>query len=84
MEHGFSVLVRPPAKAGAGVPMYWTGVGWHSDLNEAVLFRVPGYAAEFARKRGWKVASDLRTDPPRYLRVEPVFPRVVGPIISFT
>jgi len=80
-DNGFYVLEKPSRKG--SVPMYWTGVGWHSNLDEAALFRHAGFAAEYARKRGWKLASDHPYDPRAHLLVAPVFPQIPCPKIGF-
>lgn len=81
-DNGFYVLERTTSRKD-GVLMYWTGVGWHSSLDEAALFRHAGFAAEYARKRGWKLTSDHPYNPKAHTLVAPVFPQVSNPKIGF-
>ena len=81
-DNGFYVLMKTPPRKD-GVPLYWTGVGWHSNIDEAALFRHAGFAAEYARKRGWKLTSDHPYDPRAHLLAVPVFPQIPCPKIGF-
>ena len=81
-DNGFYVLEKTTSRKD-GVPMYWTGVGWHSNLDEAALFRHGGFAAEYARKRGWKLMGDHPYDSRAHLLVAQVFPQAPCPRIGF-
>lgn len=81
-DNGFYVLMKTPSRKD-GVPLYWTGVGWHSNIDEAALFRHAGFAAEYARKRGWKLKGDHPHDPRAHLLAVPVFPQIPCPKIGF-